>query len=276
MPIEHVAGVDLYYETSGSSGDPVVLVHGSLADHTAWSRVVPLLSESLTVLTYDRRGYGRSTRGPRDHPVGTDASDLAALLEAVDWRPVHVIAHSYAGAVALELASQRPELVRSLVVHEPPLVGLLDDDPATAGASATFRSAVQAISDRVRAGDSEGAARQVTESFSTTPGAWERLPATVRSEFAGRMDRWVEEYDDRATWDPPREEFADLWLPVLLTSGTTSPDWVTAARRALAHRLVNATEVELRGAGHAPHVTHPVEYAGVVLSFLLERNVPSH
>ncbi|HXQ48690.1 MAG TPA: alpha/beta hydrolase [Thermoplasmata archaeon] len=276
MPIAHVRGIDLFYEVAGSSGDPTVLVHGSLADHTSWARVLPILSQSLTVLAYDRRGFGASTLGPRERPVATDAADLAALLETLDLLPVHVIAHSYGGPVALRLAAQRPELVRSVSIHEAPLVGLLADDPSTAALGRLFLEGIDQIRELVRRGETSAAARTVVEVFSPVSGAWERLPPSVRIEFAGRMDRWVEEYSDPDSIRPVASELAELLLPVLLTTGGQSPPFLREIRSALARELPNVTELDVPPAGHAPHVTHPVEYAGILLSFLLERNVPSN
>jgi pimeloyl-ACP methyl ester carboxylesterase len=276
MPIAHVRGVDLFYETAGHSGDPVVLVHGSLVDHTAWARVVPLLSDALTVLVYDRRGFGRSTLGPRQRPVATDVADLAGLLEAVDLLPVHVVTYSYGGAVALRLAADRPELVRSIAIHEPPLFGMLIDQPATAAEGERFLRGISEIRDLVARREVAEAARQVVEVFSLAPGAWERLPPNVRAEFAARMDRWVEEYTDPDSLRPPSAALPELLLPVLLTGGAESPSFLREIRGALARELPNVTEVDLPGVGHAPHLTHPVDYAGLLLSFLMERNVPSH
>ncbi|MCI4372800.1 MAG: alpha/beta hydrolase [Thermoplasmata archaeon] len=276
MPIAHVRGADLYYEVTGATGDPTVLVHGSLVDHTTWDRVLPILSQNLTVLEYDRRGFGRSTLGPKERPVETDAADLGALLEMLDLLPVHVIAHSYGGPVALRLAAQRPELVRSVSIHEAPLFGLLADIPATAPEGRVFLDGIGRIRDLVLRGENSAAAQNVVEVFSLTPGAWERLPLPVRVEFAQRMDRWVEEYADPDSLRPVRAELSELLLPVLLTSGGQSPPFLRTIRSALARELTNVTELDLPQAGHAPHLTHPAEFTGVLLSFLLERNVPSH
>jgi len=276
VSIAHVPDADLFYEVSGTGGDPAVLIHGSLVDHTAWDRVVPILAQSLTVLEYDRRGYGRSTPGPKERPVATDAADLAALLETLDLLPVHVIAHSYGGPVALRLAAQRPELVRSVSIHEAPLFGLLADQPSTAEIGRLFLEGIDQICELVRRGETTLAARTVVEVFSPVPGAWDRLPTSVRSEFAGRMDRWVEEYRDPDSVRPVPSELAEVLLPVLLTVGSQSPSFLGEIRTALAGLLPNVTELDVPGAGHAPHVTHPASYAGILLSFLLERNVPSH
>jgi pimeloyl-ACP methyl ester carboxylesterase len=276
MPIARIRGAELYYEVSGTAGDPAVLVHGSLADHTSWARVVPILSQSLTVLDYDRRGFGRSTLGAKECPVETDALDLAALLETLDLLPVHVVAHSYGGPVAFRLAAQRPELVRSVSIHEAPLFGLLADQPSTAVEGRRYLDGVARIRDLVGRGDPTAAAKEVVDVFSLVPGAWERLPPSTRAEFALRMDRWVEEYTDPDSLRPVPGELAELLLPVLLTSGGQSPPFLREIRSALARYLPNVTELDIPAAGHAPHITHPAEYSGVLLSFLLERNVPSH
>jgi pimeloyl-ACP methyl ester carboxylesterase len=276
MPFAHVRGGELYYNLIGSTGDPAVLIHGSLVDHSTWSVVAPILSQSLTLLQYDRRGYGRSSAGPNVDPVANDAADLAALLEMLDLYPLHVITNSYGGPVALRTAAERPELVRSLSIHEPPMFGLLADEPTTAAAGHRYLTGIDQIADLVRTGDTRGAARSVVEIFTLTPGAWERLPPTVRDGLAAHMDRWLVEYTDPASLRPVGTPLSDLLLPVLLSTGGQSPPFLREIRNILAHLLVNPTELDLPGAGHAPHLTHPAEYCGILLSFLLERNVPSH
>ena len=123
-----VNGVRLYYELHGS-GEPLVLVHGSWGDARSWRLVVPGLAESFRVVVYDRRGHSRSQRPDTPGSVDEDGDDLAALLEALDLAPAHVVTNSYGGNIALRLATRRPEVFRSLSCHEPPLWSLLADDP---------------------------------------------------------------------------------------------------------------------------------------------------
>src|ERR687897_2070034 len=123
-----VNGVRLYYELHGS-GEPLVLVHGSWGDARNWRFVVPGLAESFRVAVYDRRGHSRSQRPDTQGSVDEDGEDLAALLEALDLAPAHVVTNSYGGDIALRLATRRPEVFCSLSCHEPPLWSLLEDDP---------------------------------------------------------------------------------------------------------------------------------------------------
>ncbi len=266
--------VDLAYERFGASGDPTVLVHGSLVDRHSWDQVAPLLAQSLEVVTYDRRGHGESAPLPRPHPVADDAADLAGLLESLDLYPAHVIAHSYAGAVALRLAQDRPEMVRSLSLHEPPFVGLLLADPATAAEGEAMVAGAAQLRAMIARGEKLAAAREVVGIFSTEPGAWDRLPPSARATFARSVDRWAEEFGDPAAVAPDLDALRELLLPVLLTVGELSPRFLHRIARDLAPRLRNAQLVQIPDAGHAPHMTRPHQYVGLLSTFLLERNVP--
>jgi pimeloyl-ACP methyl ester carboxylesterase len=124
MSTVKINGLDLYCEQRGT-GDPVVLVHGAWTDHHTWDRIGPVLARSFLVLTYDRRGHSRSVRPAGQGSIREDVADLAALLERFHLAPAHVVGNSFGGSIALRLASERPDLFRSLSVHEPPLRGLL-------------------------------------------------------------------------------------------------------------------------------------------------------
>ncbi len=274
MPIIERGDVRLYYERHATEAEPVVLVHGSWVDHRTWDGIVGALSQGLDVLTYDRRGHGASTGPLRQQPVRDDAEDLAGLLEAIDLHPVHVVGHSYGGAVAFRLARERPEMVRSLAVHEPPFAGLLEADPATAEEAARLLSEVRRLQERVRAGDAESAARGLVDAFSLRPGAWDRMPPEAQAMFLRNAERWSEELDDPDAFRPERAGLHDLLLPVLLTSGDLSPPVVQRVNRQLAEVLRNVTVRRLPEAGHVPHLTAPAQYVGLLVTFLLERNVP--
>lgn len=130
MPVSVINGVRLYSEWCGESGASVVLVHGSWGDHHNWDAVVPKLARTFQVLTYDRRGHSQSQRLVTQGSVEEDVADLAALITATNLVPVHVVGTSFGALIALKLAAARPDLFASLMVHEPPLIGLLDNNPA--------------------------------------------------------------------------------------------------------------------------------------------------
>jgi len=275
MPTVSIRGSELHYELHGTSGDPTLLLHGSLVDHHCWDALVAPLSQNLQVVAYDRRGYGQSTGPTRAHPVRDDAADLAGLLEEIDLYPAHVIAHSYGGAVGFRLATDRPEMVRSLAVHETPFVGLLEDDPENAAEARRLLLGIRMVQDRIHAGDVPGAVREIVNSFSTDGGAWSRLRPPTQEQFLRNAPRWSEEFDDPDAIRPEGRGLADLLIPVMLTSGERSPLFLRRVNAALARSLRNVTLLTIPDAGHVPHLTAPQQYAGLLLSFLLERNVPT-
>jgi len=274
MPTANLRNAQIRYDLSGA-GDPTVMVHGSLVDRGSWDAVRPGLTQSLTVLTYDRRGHGESVGAVRTRPVRDDSGDLAELLEALDLFPVHVIAHSYGGAVAFRLAADRPEMVRSIALHEPPFIGLLDEDPADALEGERVRAGTEAIRDLVRSGQRERAAREIVGAFSVEEGAWERLRPEVQRGLLRHVDRWAEELGDPEATRPDGALFAELLIPTLLTAGERSPAFVRRITDRLAGRLRNATLRTLPGVSHVPHLSNPDQFIALIHGFLVERNVPS-
>jgi len=275
MAVVRVGESQLFYRLEGRHGDPVAFIHGSLSDHHTFDRTGRSLAGSLQVLTYDRRGYGQSVGPPKANAVREDAADLAGLLEIENFYPVHLIAHSYGGAVAFRLALDRPELVRSIAIHEPPFIGLLRDDPATRSEGERLDREADTIRDRLAAGGKEEATRRLVEAFSTDADVWSRLPAPTRAQLVRYVDQWDQEFRDPEASRPPAAELEELLLPVLLTVGGKSPPYVRQIVELLDRHLKNAVVEELRDVDHIPQVDQPDEYAGVLVTFLLERDVPS-
>lgn len=274
MPTVTLPDASIRYDRSGA-GDPTVLVHGSLVDRRSWDPVRAGLAQSLTVLVYDRRGHGESTGAPRAHPVRDDASDLAGLLASVDLYPAHLICHSYAGAVGLRLANERPEMVRSIVLHEPPFIDLLRGDPATAPEAERLRAGTDAIQALVRAGHAEEAAREIVNAFSVEENAWDRLRPDAQRELLLHLDRWAEELADPEATLPDDAELAELLIPILLTTGERSPPFLYRVAARLAEKLRNVTLQTLPGVGHVPFRSDPDQFIALIHGFLVERNVPT-
>src|SRR5258707_4251598 len=119
-----VNGVELEYEVKGS-GEPVLLIStGPIADS-----FLPLLSEKALVehyrlITFRQRRLARSTNGPAPVSFAEHAADAAALLGHLDVGRAHVAGHSTGAAIALQLAVDRPDMVHSLALFEPPLIGV--------------------------------------------------------------------------------------------------------------------------------------------------------
>jgi pimeloyl-ACP methyl ester carboxylesterase len=118
----------LHYQERGT-GPTLLFVPGGLVDATHYTDVAERLADQFRVVTYDRRGTGRSPRPAGWHAtsIAEQADDAVGLVEALGLVPCAVWGGSLGGVVLLELLVRRPGLVRAAVVHEPPLFALLDD-----------------------------------------------------------------------------------------------------------------------------------------------------
>lgn len=263
MPLLEVNGTDIYYEVR-SDGPSVLLIMGATGDGGVFETFADLLADEFTVVTYDRRGNGRSPR-----PAGWDttspeeqADDAAALVGALGLTPTAVFGTSSAGIFALAMLIRHPESVRGAILHEPALFSLFDDPQGA-------RDRVSAL---VREGMEAGGQPEAFERFirfvagnenweRLDPGIRERLRASSETYFTneiGRFDSYV----------PEDEALAAITAPVqLVVSEDSMPDFAQAADK-LADRL--GVEITRTPGTHFPYLDHPGELAQTVRPFLRE------
>ena len=274
MPEAEVNGVRLYYELHGG-GEPLALLHGSWVDGTAWRFVVPGLAESFRVLVYDRRGHSRSERPESQGSFDEDGDDLAALLKALELAPAHIVTSSSGGTIALRLATRSPDVFRSLSCHEPPLWGLLEDDPESQELLQQGARSLEGIGRRIAEGDHEGAARQFVEQVAFGPGAWENvLPPEGRAIFVRNAPTFLDELQDREVLEIGEDALSRLEIPVRLTDGSESMPVFRRAIDRLTELIPQVTRETIEGAAHVPHLTTPERYVELTTRAVLEHAPP--
>ncbi|TCO30567.1 alpha/beta hydrolase family protein [Kribbella steppae] len=131
-----VPGATLTYDVRGElSNQPVLLLIGSPMGASGFPTLASHFTDR-TIVTYDPRGVERSVRSDGAGELSPDdhAADLVALIETLDAGPVDLFASSGGAVNALALAAKRPDLINTLVAHEPPLAGLLPDSEAALAA----------------------------------------------------------------------------------------------------------------------------------------------
>jgi len=260
--------IRLWYDVAGTSEDAVVLVHGSWADRASWRPVIPGLAGSFRVVAYDRRGHGRSESAPGHGTRQEDEADLAGLIAGLGLAPVHVVGNSFGGSIVLGLAAMRPDLFRSVIVHEPPLSGIVSDDQELQPLLADFQSKIEAVLRRLGTGDLEGGSRQFVEEVAIGPGAWDGAPSEVRQGFRANALTWMDEQQDPGWSELEVNRLSRLSCPVLLTQGDQSFPWFPRITARLQQAVPNARVHTFQGAGHVPHFTHAEEYLRVTSQFL--------
>lgn len=257
MPEVEANGVQLHYEEQGE-GDPILCIHGGGSTALMWSDALEQLAKLGRVVAYDRRGCSRSER-PEPYErtsVAEQADDAAALLDELEAMPAVVIARSYGGAVAVELALRHPQAVRALALLEGDALGLTQ-----AGLGWT-----RAIRDRLRAVADERGVEAVYEALVAEvlgPSAWEEFPEQARRLLSRNGAALLAElgYVDEAM--PDAAAYATIDLPTLLVSASDSPAPQRAMTEAMAEVMPRA-RTELVEGGHlidpaAPQVLAFVE-----------------
>ena len=128
MPFQEANETELYYEARGD-GPPLLLIMGASGYGGGFGRLAEFLADEFTVVSYDRRGNGRSPRPANWNATSPEeqADDAAALLAGLGLAPVAIFGTSSAGIFALAAVIRRPESVRGAVLHEPALFSLFDD-----------------------------------------------------------------------------------------------------------------------------------------------------
>ena len=148
-----VPGARLYYERRGTG--PLLLMIGSPMDSRGFAGLAEALADGYTVVTYDPRGIGNSSREDTTQDVTPEqqADDVNRLLSALGGEPAHVFGSSGGAVVGLALVTARPGQVRTLVAHEPPVVELLPD-------GAQVRAQIEDIYETYRAEGADQAMRK--------------------------------------------------------------------------------------------------------------------
>jgi len=247
--MEITTGTAVLAAESTGAGPDVMLIHAGVTDQRGWTRVVDALPDHRC-LTYDARGYGRTTYLPGDGWSSVD--DAVAVLDAYDVQQAVLIAASMGGRTALDLTLLHPDRVRALV-----LIG-----PAVSGApEPTYEPEVLALDDEWEAaeerGDLEALNRLEARVWLDGPAAAEgRVPGVPRELFLEMNGRALAaddpgaQRDEVAAWD----RLAEIAVPTLLLVGDLDLQYIKHGVAHAAAVIPGARLVELPGVAHLPHL----------------------
>ena len=236
---------------------PVVLLHCSGSSGAQWRALAELLGTRRRVFAPDLIGYGASA--PWSRQGRFRLAEEAAAVRSVIGRlgePVHLVGHSYGGAVALHIARTRPELLRSLTLVEPSAFHLLRGGDATDRAALFEISAVAAAAKAaLDAGDHAGGFGRFVDYWSG-PGSWAGMPAEKRAAFAPQLAKVVLDFEALLGEPAELEDVADIGLPALILQGGATKRPSQRVCRRLCHALPAAASKVVPGAGHMLPITH--------------------
>jgi pimeloyl-ACP methyl ester carboxylesterase len=236
---------------------------GTTGDGGHFDRLADRLADEFTVITYDRRGNGRSPApaGWQTTSPEEQADDAAALLGALDTGSAAIFGTSSGGNFAVCLLVRHPGSVRGAILHEPGLYALLDDFDA-------FRAPVRAlIQEAMQAGGPPAAVERLWCVMMGGEAGWDRLTPALRDRLratAGTL--FGVELGTYELYLPDDEALAAIAAPVrLLISEDSLPVFAEVADR-LGERL--GVDVATTPGRHDAYSEYPDEFAATVRPFL--------
>jgi pimeloyl-ACP methyl ester carboxylesterase len=279
MAITHhraeVNGTVLHYAAAGTSGSPILLVHGFPETWWAFGKVIPLLAAEHRVYAVDLRGFGDSDNAPGDYDSKTSAEDLHQLIAHLNVGPVHLTGQDISGVTVFRLATAYPEDVLSLTAIETGLPGFGWEalaDVAHGGAWHIGVLAAPGIPEMLLAGrEREFIGQYLFPALTATPGA---ITDTDVEEFVrtySRPDGWrgatglyrsaLQEGDEIKAL----AQTHGLSVPVLAVGAGGGAFTADTLRRASSTEV---RAVSLDGVGHYAALEAPDELAKALLGFI--------
>lgn len=263
MPSIKVHGVKAHYADVGH-GTPLLMVHAATNHGGQWDQVRGAMGGDYRYLLPDLFNSGKTAAWPRKRALTFDdeADIVLTVLEQLG-ETVHLVGHSYGGAVALRAAVRGGSSIRSLCLIEPGGCPLL----AAAGLQAEYEEYVgvmRAFLAAVDRGDRSGAWRNFLNYYRGSSNAWDSLDAVTQAKIMGKTDAQRQVYGAQMSNPTSLAELRALNVRTTIITGgvTTAPE--RGVCNVLAEYLPNAVLHTVPGAGHAMPASHPAEVAAAL------------
>lgn len=266
------------------NGIPVLFVHGSVNDYRAWENQIERFSEKYHAISYSRRFHYPNTYNVDriDYKISHHVDDLQALIKSLNLGPVNLVGSSYGAYVSLLVALKDSNLVKTLVLGEPPILPLLISNPdnplqmlslllrdfSTGKSFLRFgMKSINPAKEAFRKGNLQEGVHLFVKGVIGEE-EFEKLPAEAMAVFMDNGPALQAEL--LAPRFPSFPEEAAKWLniPTLLAYGEQSPQFFHAISDKLLKILPRREKVIIPDASHDIHEDNPDVYNEIVLDFL--------
>jgi pimeloyl-ACP methyl ester carboxylesterase len=267
----NVNGVELTYVDEGK-GKPIVFVHGAVGDLRFWEPQRQAFASKYRFIAYTYRYHGTEPwpDDGKNYSGATHAADLTAFLTGLKAGPVHLVGLSYGGLLAAMVATEHPELLRSVTLAEPALFSLLTDPEAKPAVDA-FNKGMQEVVGRLKAGDQHAALKTMV--------------ALVRGEGPDSFDKQAEPvrrmFEENARTLQPLfaaplplvscEILSKVKTPTLVVEGAQTPEWFRRINKATVSCIAGSRFVTIPDASHPMSGDNPEAFNKAVLDFIAKR-----
>ncbi len=260
-------GVELHYIEKGR-GEPLILLHGGVGDYRSWEFQTDEFSKTYRVISYSRRFHypNKNALDAKYRTALTEAEDLAAFLDKLKIKRVHLVGLSYGAFTALSFAVKYPKMVRSMVLAEPPAHQLIRDLPDGETVYQDFIKALKPVAEAFRRGEDR-------EAMSVFNGILGRKldalpPATVEAMMQNALAIKALSLSSDPFPEISKKKLQKLKIPALIVTGENTVKIHKLVDRELARLLPNAKEFIVPNAKHGIPRENPKVFNETVLKFL--------
>lgn len=278
-----IGDAQLEYRKEGD-GDPVLLVHGSASDYRTWHYQQDAFSKQYLTISYSRRYHwpNEPIQEGEDYSMALQVDDLQKVIQSLDSAPIHLIGHSYGAFLCMLLTIREPQLVKTLVLLEPPAITLFVSNepkpleifkllitrPGAAFALVKFgANGVVPAKKALLKGNTEGGIRKFAEAV-FGPGAFDHFSPANRSSLLDNSANIRAELLGSGFLPVDIKRLQKLQMPTLLITGQRSIPLFRHLTDRLEELIPNTERIEIPGASHMMQVDNPEAFNRAVLSFL--------
>jgi len=264
MPSYDAGGITASYAEAGA-GAPIVLLHGSAGSDAHWRPLFERLGERFRLIAPNLHSYGETDPWPGARPLGLgdEAAIVHALIERLD-APVHLVGHSYGGAVAMRVALERPDTLNRLTLVEPAAFYLLHGTgPANQLKFREIAGVATDVCEAVITGDYHGGAARFVDYWNGT-GAWAALKPKIQAAIAGQLVKIAAEFNAIMSEPATAEDYREIDVPTHILRGERSPGPVRRIAEILAGEIPSTVLATVAEAGHMLPLTHPDSVSAAV------------
>lgn len=247
----------LYFEQVGS-GEPIVFIQGFTLDHTMWSPQVEFFKKTNTVITYDLRGFGRSSLPTSEY---SHHEDLFALFEHLKIKKSHIVGLSLGGEIAINFALFHPQLVKSLVLL----------DSSLGGFSSTVDWNVKFDEVGVEGAKRNWLAHSVFEATRQNTDAMKVLRPILEQYHCWHWQHLEPDFTKKI--DPPAlQKLAEISAPTLILAGEKDLSYFLDIAEILNKTVQHSQKKIISNAGHMINLEKPDEVNKEISNFLKDHN----
>ena len=268
--------MDTAVSTPDLRRDHVVCLHSSLSSSRQWQTLAQRLEGEFNLVTPDLLGYGEAPSWPADGDCSLEReierlADIVAELEG----PIHLVGHSYGGAVAIRATRAFGRRISSLALYEPVIFPILFDESSDPVATLEMIRLIEGFKRDYDRGELLQAARGFVD-FWSGAGTWDTIPFDKQLRLAARTPAVLANFEAIMAQQNPLSTLAPSGVATLYLCGEDSPACARAIGEQFARQVPDAMRQRFRAMGHMGPITHAETVNARIERFIRHRSAQQY